>query len=236
MALIGILSTLDSPLLPGYLASLSNAGLKNFAVICDSKCLSSNQKKLFSDRLGGWSIAEYFGFDIHQDLPTTPFYFVDDHNSSSSIALIKTLGCLFLLNAGTPRKLSSHILNSTIDGVLNIHPGSLPSYRGKNCPEWAVLQGDKVIITAHIMDIEYDEGDVLGLLEVDWRPLKSYFEFRRQVYLKSFELASKVSLDLVESKASVLYNTHDSSQPSIIREVMSDELLRHVKNSFGMAN
>ena len=48
------------------------------------------------------------------------------------------------------------------------------------------LQGDKVIITAHIMDIEYDEGDVLGLLEVDWRPLKSYFEFRRQVYLKKF--------------------------------------------------
>ena len=46
------------------------------------------------------------------------------------------------------------------------------SYRGKNCPEWAVLQGDKVIITAHIMDIEYDEGDVLGVLEVDWRPLK----------------------------------------------------------------
>ena len=235
MALIGILSTLDSPLLPGYLASLSNAGLKDFAVICDSKCLSSNQKKLFSDRLGGWSIAEHFGFDIYQDSSTTPFYFVDDHNSSSSIALIKTLGCLFLLNAGTPRKLSSHILNSTTDGVLNIHPGSLPSYRGKNCPEWAVLQGDKVIITAHIMDIEYD-GDVLGLLEVDWRPLNSYFEFRRQVYLKSFELASKVSLNLVERKASVLYKSHSSRQPSIIREAMPDELLRRVKNIFGVVS
>ena len=236
MALIGILSTLDSPLLPGYLASLSSAGLKDLAVICDSKCLSLNQKTLFSDRLGGWSIPEHFGFDIHQDSPTTPFYFVDDHNSSSCIALIKSLGCLFLVNAGTPRKLSSHILNSTIDGVLNIHPGSLPSYRGKNCPEWAVLQGDKVIITAHIMDIEYDEGDVLGLLEVDWRPLKSYFEFRRQVYLKSFELASKVSSDLVERKPSLLYNTRASRQPSIIREAMPDELLRHVKNSFGMAS
>ena len=59
-------------------------------------------KTLFSDRLGGWSIPEHFGFDIYQDSSTTPFYFVDDHNSSSCIALIKSLGCLFLLNAGTP--------------------------------------------------------------------------------------------------------------------------------------
>ena len=52
---------------------------------------------------------------------------------------------------------------------VNIHPGSLPSYRGKNCPEWAVLQGDKVIITAHIMTLNMMKEMFL----VCWRSIES---------------------------------------------------------------
>ena len=130
-----------------------------------------------------------------------PFYFVEHHNSARSLALIKALGCSFLLNAGTPRKLSSSILSSTVGGVLNIHPGALPSYRGKNCSEWAVFHDDRVFLSAHIMEDEYDEGDVLGTSEVHWRSCNSYLDFRRTVYLKSFELASKVCRELLKVQA-----------------------------------
>lgn len=230
--MIGILSTLDNPQLPGYLASLNATGLSDCVVICDSKRLSENQTKILFDRLGGWNIEEHFNFYIERNASSIPFYFVDNHNSSDCLALIHRLGCSFLLNAGTPRKLNRYILNSTTRGVLNIHPGSLPSYRGKNCPEWAVYYNEPVMITAHLMDSEYDQGNVLGLLEVDWRSLNNYLHFRRQVYLKSFELASKVSLELSLGKSKVLFNSNDVNQPSIIHNSMPDELMLVVKNRF----
>ena len=167
---------MDNPQLTGYLASLSRNDLVNCAVICDSKSLSSKQIQIFSERLGGWSIAEYFNFYVTRDAYMIPFYFVEHHNSARSLALIKALGCSFLLNAGTPRKLSSSILSSTVGGVLNIHPGALPSYRGKNCPEWAVFHDDRVFLSAHIMEDEYDEGDVLGTSEVHWRSCNNHFD------------------------------------------------------------
>lgn len=151
---------------------------------------------MFLERLGGWNPGDHFKFTLAEDAWMTPFYFVSNHNSPNSFDLINRLGCLFLLNAGTPRKLDPYILNLTKHGVLNVHPGRLPQYRGKNCPEWAVFHGESVVLTAHIMESEYDEGDVLGIVDVDWRSLCSYVEFRKQVHLKSFELAASESLAL----------------------------------------
>jgi folate-dependent phosphoribosylglycinamide formyltransferase PurN len=230
--MIGILSTLDNPMLPGYLASLEPFGLSDYSVICDSRSLTGKQQQLFLDRLGGWSPEDHFDFHIAKDAYNTPFYFVDNHNSPDAIALIRRLNCKFLLNAGTPRKLDASVLRSAKYGVLNVHPGALPNYRGKNCPEWAVYYNDSVVLTAHIMDIEYDEGDVLGIESVDWRSLSSYVEFRKQVYLKSFRLASSVALSLYSNKCTVLYNSKDAGINRGIHEAMDDETLEIVKRRF----
>jgi hypothetical protein len=230
--MIGILSTLDNPMLPGYLASLESFGVSDYSVICDSRSLSVNQQKLFKDRLGGWSPGGHFGFNLAKDAWNTPFFFVDNHNSADAVALVARLNCKFLLNAGTPRKLNASVLGSTRYGVLNVHPGALPNYRGKNCPEWAVYYNDSVVLTAHIMDIDYDEGDVLGVEAVDWRSLPSYVEFRKQVYLNSFRLASSVALALSSNKSTVLYNSKDVGLDSIIHGAMDDETLEIVKRRF----
>jgi len=232
MALVGILSTLDNPLLPGYIACLEAEGILDYAVICDSRILSRNQQDLLFKRLGGWSIADHFDYCLKKDAYMTPFHFVDNHNSTNSFSLINKLGCSLLLNAGTPRKLNSTILNATKYGVLNVHPGELPSYRGQNCPEWAVYHGSRVVVTAHMMTVDYDEGDVLGMAEVEWRELKSYVEFRRQVYLNSFTLAARVSLSLLSNRHEILFNSASLSRGHQVHPVMPDEILEIVKARF----
>jgi methionyl-tRNA formyltransferase len=48
-------------------------------------------------------------------------------------------------------------------GILNIHPGDLPRYRGNACPNWAILNGeDKIGITIHYMDAnKLDAGNIV---------------------------------------------------------------------------
>ena len=230
--MIGILSTIDNPMLPGYLACLQSLEISDCCVICDSRSLSINQHQLIQSRLCGWSPESHFGYEIAKNAWNIPFYFVESHNSKDAVSLIDSLGCAFLLNAGTPRKLDASVLNSTRYGVLNVHPGMLPNYRGKNCPEWAVYNNESVVVTAHIMDMEYDEGDVLGVAEVNWRSLSSYAEFRKQVHLKSFELASSVALDLSSSKYTVLYNSKGCGSNFGIYDAMANETLEIVKDRF----
>ena len=50
---VGVLSTIDSPLLPFFLESILGQKMKNIVVICDSKKIASKDKKIFFERTGG---------------------------------------------------------------------------------------------------------------------------------------------------------------------------------------
>lgn len=53
--------------------------------------------------------------------------------------------------------------NAFPHGILNVHPGDLPRYRGNACPNWAILQGEAFVGTAvHRIDPDgLDNGPVL---------------------------------------------------------------------------
>jgi hypothetical protein len=50
----GFLATIDSPLLPYYLAEAQANNVKNIHVICDSKLISTKDQKIWDDRTGGF--------------------------------------------------------------------------------------------------------------------------------------------------------------------------------------
>lgn len=62
-----------------------------------------------------------------------------------------------------PFILTQEILGLFPKGVLNIHAGDLPRYRGNACLNWAILQGDdQVCLSVHIMQPgQLDCGPVL---------------------------------------------------------------------------
>ena len=121
-----------------------------------------------------------------------PFYFVDNHNSEASIKLYQDLSINCLFNAGTPRKLSIDVLNSMSNGVVNIHPGLLPKYRGCSCTEWAILNDQKIGNTAHYMDSDYDSGPIIIKESYDFKKEDNYENIMTKIYINSAKLTGKV--------------------------------------------
>jgi methionyl-tRNA formyltransferase len=78
--------------------------------------------------------------------------------------------------------LKGETLSAPRIGWLNVHPGKLPQYRGNACPEWAILNGDPVVATAHLIDAGIDTGPVICDAVYDVRPGWSYAEFRAHLY------------------------------------------------------
>jgi Methionyl-tRNA formyltransferase len=106
--------------------------------------------------------------------------------------LIKNLKINCLFNAGTPRRLSGTVLRSVKYGVINVHPGLLPAYRGCSAVEWAIYNDDKVGNTAHFMSEDYDAGPVI---ESEWYMFSketNYQAIRNKVYQAGVDLAGRV--------------------------------------------
>jgi len=199
---IGLLSTADNPLLSFYVSSCRTYGVDDLHIIFDKKTESEKNKKIWNDRTNGafkktddW-FAKKINFSSDQ-LP--PSHFVENHNSSECEKLINKLQLSVLVNIGTPRKLNSKIINATKIGIINIHPGLLPKYRGSCAVEWAVLNDDKVGNTVHFMTEDYDAGNII---KSEWYKFKkncNYPSLRVTVYRNGCILLGK-TLNLIKEK------------------------------------
>lgn len=78
--------------------------------------------------------------------------------------------------------LKGHALSAPAMCWLNVHPGRLPQYRGNSCPEWAVLNGDAVYATAHVIDTGIDTGPVIVESRYEAPPGCGYEAFRAALY------------------------------------------------------
>ncbi len=67
-------------------------------------------------------------------------------------------------------------------GILNAHPGRLPGYRGRNCPEWALDNGEPIWVTAHWIDSGLDTGPVVCESRYDFPATWTYEQIRASLY------------------------------------------------------
>tara|TARA_A100001388_G_C28716835_1_gene474247 strand:- start:350 stop:1081 length:732 start_codon:yes stop_codon:yes gene_type:complete len=197
----GFLSTLDNSFLPYFINSAVSEGIKNISIIIDPKLSSEKDIKIFNMRTNG-----YFGeysrinnllFTLNKQ--TIPFYFVDKHTSASAKILYEKLELDCLVNAGTPRKITNSILDVVENGVINIHPGILPFYRGCSCVEWAIYNDEPIGNTAHFMSQNYDSGPIIEIEKYEFAINSNYIDIRNKVYTEGIKLASKV-LKKLENK------------------------------------
>lgn len=192
----GFLSTVDSLLLPHLINNALDNGLENIYVILDSKNISEKDKIIWQRRtnnnFGDFSTFNKSLFNLKN--LNVPFYFVENHNSEESIKLYKKLQLNCLFNAGTPRKICKTLLDPNIipEGVINIHPGKLPEYRGCSCVEWAIINDDPIYNTVHYMDVEYDTGPVIKTEQYEFKANSSYVDIRTKIYLEGCKLSISV--------------------------------------------
>lgn len=191
----GFLSTINAPTLSDFIAGALKHGVTQISVICDAKEFSDKDRKITKQRTGtlfenpAHSISDIYQFSAQQGIP---FYFVTDHNAPSTAQLIQDKQIDCLLNAGTPRKLGAEIIQATPFGIVNVHPGLLPKYRGSSAVEWALLNGDPLGNTAHFLTEAYDAGPIIEKEEYSFAPATPYQDMRSHIYTASFELAGRI--------------------------------------------
>lgn len=203
----GFLTDIDNPLLPYLLYEARKEGVEDIFVICDSIRTKKKDIAIWEQRTRGefcaldgtkTSISE---IDVRFGC-RTPYFMVESHNSSNFVVLCEELGLTCLFNAGTPRKLTSEVLAATQLGVVNIHPGVLPKYRGASAVEWALLNEDRIGNTAHFMDEGYDTGPVITVESYDLTPPFDHSAIRKEVYQRGCVLAAKILASISSGKLS----------------------------------
>jgi methionyl-tRNA formyltransferase len=195
---VGILSTFKAPLLPRLIQSLFNAGITGICVILDEKQLTEKDRYLWTERTagvfdGGPSLYDFAPHGLG-------FFLVESHNGQDSIELIKRLGLSLLLNGGTLRKLSASVLESTPQGVINVHPGILPKFRGASCVEWAIYKDERIGNTAHFMTEGYDEGPIIKIESYNFSSHDTYTSIRTHVYRESLRLMAETVKMVLEQQ------------------------------------
>jgi phosphoribosylglycinamide formyltransferase-1 len=92
-------------------------------------------------------------------------YRVAEHNSGETHALLDAFGIRLGLIAGA-RILKPDTIAAVPKGIINVHPGILPSARGLDAMQWAIFEGRPLGVTAHLIDAAIDSGRVLLAREI----------------------------------------------------------------------
>ena len=94
----------------------------------------------------------------------------------------------FFITAGYGKILTKEWLDYPTQGALNLHFSLLPSYRGANPAEWAIMCGEtKTGITLMKMNEDLDTGDIIAQSEI---PITDT-DTRETIYEKLYRLGAK---------------------------------------------
>lgn len=196
---IAVLATYDGILAGRFVRALLAAGVTIDSILLDAKATDPRDLRIHEERTRGRlppvSLHEFAAARI-------PLFALGSHNDAASAQLVAERSIDVLVNAGTPRILKTAMLSAASLGVLNCHPGLLPYYRGSSCVEWALLRGDAVGNTVHLMTKGIDEGDVLMAEAVAVPAGASYSAVRTTVYEAGFALMAKACRGLADGRHS----------------------------------
>lgn len=158
------------------------------SVIIDQKGLGEKNIEIIKERVG----SKYKSYNPYSVEFTFPHVFFENHNSVKLQNYLLAERIDLLINAGTPRILSNSVLDAVNLGVLNVHPGLLPWFRGSSCVEWAILEDKEIGITCHLMDQGIDTGAILEKRIIPVYRTDSYQDIRIRVHKESNDLMASV--------------------------------------------
>jgi hypothetical protein len=185
---VGVLSTPSHPLLPYFLEGLEKAGTVQPVLMLDAKNFTAKDQAIFDDRTGG----AFPRRPLEPFLERHPWTMVPSHNAPECLEFCRASGVGVAINAGTPRRVGPELLGGLPGGIVNVHPGLLPKYRGASCCEWAIYHDDPVGVTAHFMDAGLDSGPIISRETLEIRRGQSYTDVRVALY--ELELETRVAV------------------------------------------
>lgn len=91
-----------------------------------------------------------------------PFLHTANINSEKAISWLREHNADLAISMNWHTIINQECRSLFKHGIINIHIGDLPRYRGNATPNWSLLNGeDKAVLTLHIMDNDLDAGPIL---------------------------------------------------------------------------
>jgi len=80
--------------------------------------------------------------------------------------------------------LRDRILDIPAVATLNAHPGLLPNYRGMDAVRWALLNGDDIGVSVHIVTADVDGGPIVVRRKMEIKPNETVEEIIERNYYR----------------------------------------------------
>lgn len=101
-------------------------------------------------------------FQLFAESNNIPFLLTESINSNEVRSIVKKHCPPIGLSINCRTRLNADLLQCFPRGVINVHFGDLPRYRGNAVINWAIINGEpKVTCTLHYMNEELDAGPIL---------------------------------------------------------------------------
>ena len=101
----------------------------------------------------------------------------------------------WLIDLGGGVILPEEVLSATRKGCINIHPGTLPAYGGRNAAQWVIRNGgDRFGACAHWLTPEVNAGDLIHTEEFTVEPDATGLE----VIQRSIDLCSRLAVRVLD--------------------------------------
>jgi folate-dependent phosphoribosylglycinamide formyltransferase PurN len=218
---IGLLTSQGYPLLGYMVDRISAVRGTDLLVVIDSQDVTDRDHRLFAERTEGGMLPRPFDGGMCRSVT------VNDHNGEDTLRLVRQEHIDLLVNVCTPRRIGSQLLAEPRLGVLNVHPGILPKYRGASCCEWAIYHDGPVGVSAHFMDEGLDSGPIIFTRELDVAPGQTYSQVRVGLYKLWADVAGEAVAEVIDRG---LTPGALAPQPNVpVFKRMPDALLAEVK-------
>ena len=113
-----------------------------------------------------------------------PLTLIHDMQPGGGVDLIEAFAADLILSVRFSYLFRRSTIKQATAGIINVHPGPLPQYRGLFTPFWQIMRGNDVLrCTVHLVDPGVDTGPVLTLADVPVAPTRSLLWHMMQLYL-----------------------------------------------------
>ena len=140
--------------------SLLVSGQLGFKVLKELQQSSYLLSAVFTDR----NSAPIIEFCKTRNIPL----FIGNPRKGRATGFIKEIDCEVLLSVNYLFLIESDLIHLPRQHAVNLHGSLLPRYRGRSPHVWSIINGElKTGVTAHLMDIEVDNGDIIRQIEIE---------------------------------------------------------------------
>lgn len=87
--------------------------------------------------------------------------------TGAQLSLVERLDPDILVSVGFGQRVPPSVLETPPDGAVNLHPSYLPYNRGTSPNVWSIVDGTPAGATLHVMDREFDTGEIIARREVE---------------------------------------------------------------------